>query len=65
MMNQVAEAAKEMGLLHQFQYLNYADPSQDPIQSYGAENVARLKAASRKYDPMGMFQTQVPGGFKL
>jgi hypothetical protein len=31
----VAEIARSMGLLHEFQYINYADPSQDPIGSYG------------------------------
>ena len=61
----IAELAKSMGLLHEFQYLNYADPSQDPIGSYGLENVQRLHEASRKYDPHGVFQKQVPGGFKL
>lgn len=54
-----------MGLLRRFQYLNYADTSQHPIASYGPENVARLKAASRKYDHNGVFQKLVPGGFKL
>ncbi|MCJ1443024.1 MAG: hypothetical protein MMC23_003521 [Stictis urceolatum] len=53
------------GLVHKFQYANYADPSQDPIGSYGATNVKRLRDASKKYDPKGLFQKQVPGGFKL
>lgn len=57
--------AKSMGMLHEFQYINYADPSQHPIQSYGKDNVERLISASRKYDPKGVFQRQVPGGFKL
>ncbi|MCJ1286454.1 hypothetical protein MMC26_005799 [Xylographa opegraphella] len=65
MMRDAADIARRMGLLHRFVYINYADPSQDPIGSYGPANVARLRAASRKYDPKGVFQTQVPGGFKL
>jgi hypothetical protein len=65
LVDNIAELAKSMGLLHDFQYLNYADPSQNPIASYGQENVQRLKQASRKYDPQGVFQKQVPGGFKL
>lgn len=48
-----------------FRYLNYAHPLQDPISSYGAENVALLKRASAKYDPKGFFQKKVTGGFKL
>lgn len=46
-------------------YLNYATKDQDPISSYGAANVQKLKAASRKYDPEQVFQKLVTGGFKL
>jgi hypothetical protein len=53
------------GLYIPFQYLNYADISQDPIGSYGPDIKARLQAVSKKYDPKGLFQTAVPGGFKL
>jgi hypothetical protein len=65
MMRDIDSKAKAMGMLHRFQYINYADPSQHPIASYGAENVERLRETSRKYDPRGVFQRQVPGGFKL
>ncbi|MCJ1292642.1 hypothetical protein MMC34_004195 [Xylographa carneopallida] len=57
--------AKSQNLYNEFIYLNYALQSQDPIMSYGPESVARLRAASRKYDPQGVFQTLCPGGFKL
>ncbi len=53
------------GFLIPFQYLDYADKSQDPIRSYGPQIKARLQEVSRKYDPTGVFQHQVPGGFKL
>jgi hypothetical protein len=56
---------QERGLYMPYKYLNYADKSQDPIASYGDEIVARLQATSKKYDPQGVFQKQVPGGFKL
>lgn len=46
-------------------YLNYAAPFQDPISGYGAVNKRKLQLTSKKYDPRGMFQSQVPGGFKL
>lgn len=59
------EVARNMGLLHDFQYLNYAGPGQNPPASYGEFNLMKLRAASKKYDPRGMFQRQVPGGFKL
>lgn len=48
-----------------FKYLNYAAYWQNPIGSYGAQNVVKLKAASQKYDPSGLFQTGAPGGFKV
>jgi FAD/FMN-containing dehydrogenase len=58
-------AAKKLGLYNKYLYLNYAASWQDPISGYGAANKAQLQAVSRKYDPRGVFQTQVPGGFKL
>ncbi|SPQ21596.1 3e209b66-f234-474a-9bba-7620827d6fc6 [Thermothielavioides terrestris] len=48
-----------------WEYLNYADGSQDPLASYGAENVKRLKEVSLRYDPEQAFQRLCPGGFKL
>jgi len=61
----VDEVAKKMGLLHRFKYSNYADSSQDPIGSYGKTNVEFLEKISKKYDPRGVFQRQVKGGFKI
>lgn len=57
--------AKELGVYEKYLYLNYASKWQDPIAGYGAEVKARLQATSKKYDPKGVFQKQVPGGFKL
>jgi hypothetical protein len=59
------DTAVKAGGLHRFKYLNYADPNQDVLRSYGDENLAFLRATSRKYDPQGVFQKKVPGGFKL
>ena len=56
---------KEMGVYNEFVYLNYAAEWQDPIAGYGEDNVEFLKGVSKKYDPNGVFQTGVPGGFKL
>ena len=58
-------AAEELGVQNKYLYLNYAAEWQDPIAGYGSEVKARLQATSRKYDPRGVFQNQVPGGFKL
>ena len=61
----VETLAREKGIHHRFVYLNYADKTQDPIDGYGEANKERLQAVSRKYDPQGLFQKGVPGGFKL
>ncbi|RSL94613.1 hypothetical protein CDV31_014243 [Fusarium ambrosium] len=48
-----------------FRYLNYAEPSQDPLGGYGVDNVQYIRDVVAKYDPNGLFQTRVPGGFKI
>ena len=64
-MNAISRYARSVGGLKDFIYLNYADRNQDPLGGYGPANVAKLKAASKKYDPGQVFQKLVPGGFKL
>ncbi|KAI4111161.1 MAG: hypothetical protein LQ345_006868 [Seirophora villosa] len=59
------EYTKSMGALKEFQYLNYAFRDLDPIGGYGPDNIKKIKDASAKYDPLGVFQKLVPGGFKL
>jgi hypothetical protein len=46
-------------------YLNYAGANQDPLGSYGPENVAFMKKVAAEYDPKGFWQKMIPGGFKL
>lgn len=59
------DVARERHLLYHVQYLNYAAEWQDPIAGYGSAEKKRLQKASKKYDPTGIFQKAVPGGFKL
>jgi hypothetical protein len=54
----------ENGLLP-WVYMNYADKSQQPLASYGLENVKKLRNAAAKYDPGEVFQKLCPGGFKI
>lgn len=61
----ITAAAAQRAAGNPYVYLNYAAPWQDPIGSYGAKNRAALRAASKRYDPEGLFQKGVPGGFKL
>ncbi|KAI3393838.1 hypothetical protein diail_3565 [Diaporthe ilicicola] len=48
-----------------FVYLNYADPSQAPLASYGEDNIKFMKEVSAEYDPQEVFQKLCPGGYKL
>jgi hypothetical protein len=57
--------AKSVGGYEEFLYLPYSDASQDPLGSYGADNVRYMKEVAKKYDPEGFFQDRVPGGFKI
>ncbi|KAK8157195.1 hypothetical protein IWX90DRAFT_516452 [Phyllosticta citrichinensis] len=57
--------AKSIGKSNPFLYLDNADPTQDPLSTYGHANIQKMRAAAVKYDPEGVFQTMVPGEFKL
>ncbi|KAI1385203.1 uncharacterized protein F4822DRAFT_438116 [Hypoxylon trugodes] len=46
-------------------YINYASPDQNVLQSYGKDNVDKMRNAAAKYDPKGVFQRLCPGGFKI
>jgi hypothetical protein len=61
----VEELTQEQGLYHPYKYLNFAAWFQDPLGGYGKEQKKKLREVAKKYDPAGMFQKQVPGGFKL
>ncbi|KAK5988228.1 FAD-dependent monooxygenase sdcF-like protein [Cladobotryum mycophilum] len=57
--------SKKHNTYHPFLYINYATPKQDPLCGYGAESAAFIKKTAKKYDPSGVFQTLMPGGFKI
>ncbi|KAI1771794.1 hypothetical protein F4818DRAFT_189815 [Hypoxylon cercidicola] len=48
-----------------WEYLNYADFTQDPLSTYGQKNIDHIREVATKYDPTGIFQTRMPGGFKI
>lgn len=62
---QMEEGMASIGARERFTYLNYAASFQDPLASYGDANVQFLKRVAAKYDPEGVFQMLVPGGFKI
>lgn len=45
--------------------LNVAGSGQSPFQSYGADYQTWLEGAAKLYDPSGVFQKVMPGGFKV
>jgi len=61
----VESVAKKNGTYLPFVYSNYASRDQNPLASYGAENLAKLKEIALRYDPEGMFQTLQNGGWLL
>ncbi|KAI0835840.1 putative FAD-binding oxidoreductase [Hypoxylon sp. FL0890] len=65
MINKIDDASKSSGHYVDYIFMNDAAASQPVIESYGAENVAKLKNTARKYDPNRVFQDLASGGFKL
>lgn len=56
--------AHQEGLLQRFKYPNYAAARfQSPLESTG--NLHEFRRVALKYDPSGMFQRQLIGGWKL
>ncbi|KAJ2991354.1 hypothetical protein NUW58_g2545 [Xylaria curta] len=63
--NDLERYTRDAGTYVPYRYLNYADASQDVVAGYGTENVLRMQAVSHAYDPDGVFQKRIPGGFKV
>ncbi|KAK7186866.1 hypothetical protein DPSP01_007050 [Paraphaeosphaeria sporulosa] len=62
---QIEKLAKMRQLYSEFVFPNDAYLSQDPLRSFGTNTFRKLKRISRTYDPMGIFQSRLAGGFKL
>ncbi|KAK0110414.1 hypothetical protein ONS96_002027 [Cadophora gregata f. sp. sojae] len=63
--DEIKAKSVETGTDNPFIYLNYAGEFQDPLGGYGKANVAKIAALSKKYDPQGVFQKLVSGGYKI
>jgi hypothetical protein len=61
----IQKFAESKGTAINYLYLNYADKNQNPLAGYGVENVNFMKDVAKKYDPFGVYQTLLPGGFKI
>lgn len=65
LLENINTAAKDLGGLDPYIFMNYADRGQDVIGSYGTASVNRLKKVRQEVDPKGIFTYQVPGGYKI
>jgi hypothetical protein len=57
--------SRERGFAVDFLYMNDTSREQNPLASYGAANIAKLKSIAAKYDPTRVFQTLQNDGFLL
>lgn len=56
---------QDLGVYLPFMYMNDASRDQNPLASYGSDNVARLIQVSQKYDADQVFQNLQNNGFLL
>jgi hypothetical protein len=61
----VEALAKDRSVFHPYQFMNDASYSQNPLESYGAENGEIMRLVSLVYDPSGVFQALQNNGFLL
>ena len=65
LMQSLKRIASDKGMLHRYIFTNYGHYKENVLGGYGESSVQRMQAVSKKYDPDGIFQKAVPGGFKL
>lgn len=58
------DLARERGLLTEFIYANYALGTQRVLESYGDENIRKMRAVKEKYDADDILKLW-KGGWKL
>lgn len=59
------QLGEERGLYVPFLFMNDASRDQDPLSLYGLDNLSKLKAISKKYDPAQVFKKLQNDGFLL
>ncbi|PWY71806.1 6-hydroxy-D-nicotine oxidase [Aspergillus sclerotioniger CBS 115572] len=65
MSERVQTLAQERDLLLDFKCMTFATGLQKVLESYGEDNVKKMKEVAGKYDPEGVFQKLQFGGFLL
>ena len=61
----VEAVTKKNGTYLDFKYSNYSFRDQNPLASYGAENLQKLTSIAKSYDLEGAFQTLQNGGWQI
>ncbi|KAJ5754915.1 hypothetical protein N7533_004458 [Penicillium manginii] len=61
----INNATQKAGLYDPFNYMGDAAGFQSIFPGYGAKNHQKLISIAQKYDPHGVFQNLMPGGFKI
>jgi hypothetical protein len=61
----INNATQKAGLYDAFNYMGDAAGFQSIFPGYGAKNHQKLIDVAQKYDPHAVFQTLMPGGFKV
>ncbi|RYP14039.1 hypothetical protein DL767_010436 [Monosporascus sp. MG133] len=64
-LEQIDAAAAARQSDHPYRFMNYCMEFQRPYEGCGKENLKLMREASLKYDPDGLFQSGLAGGFKL
>ena len=57
------EVSKKNGTYLPFKYANYSSRDQNPLSTYGEENLRKLKEIALKFDPEEVFQKLQNGGW--
>lgn len=63
--DQAEAVAKENGTYIDFKYSNYALRDQDPLATYGPDNVEKLRSIAKEVDPQDVFQELQNDGWLL
>lgn len=62
---EITSYAASSGADNSYIYLNYASKEQNPLEGYGSDSLAKIRAVAEKYDPNRVFQYMMLGGFKV
>ncbi|TGO61971.1 hypothetical protein BCON_0023g00290 [Botryotinia convoluta] len=61
----VRSLAKSKDAFLEYEFMNDASFTQNPLKSYGVDNMAKLQSTRQAYDPTGVFQNLQNSGFLL